>query len=59
MPFTPKQGIELNHWVKGSKELIEQQEFEEDGTPKPYFSKNITFSWKSLNLSTKTLMIFI
>lgn len=37
MPFTPKQGIELNHWVKGSKELIEQQEFEEDGTPKPYF----------------------
>ena len=36
---SPKQGIELNHWVKGSKELIEQQEFEEDGTPKPYFSK--------------------
>ncbi|KAL6454831.1 SWC4 SWR1-complex protein 4 [Candida maltosa Xu316] len=35
MPFKPKSGIELNHWVKGSKELLEQQEQEEEG--KPYF----------------------
>ncbi|RCK62896.1 SWR1-complex protein 4 [Candida viswanathii] len=35
MPFKPKEGITLNHWVKGSKELLEEEQ--NDGEVKPYF----------------------
>lgn len=35
MQFKPKEGIVLNHWVKGSKELLEEEQ--KEGEIKPYF----------------------